>query len=196
MAVWLVAIVALGALLVERQSAARLRKELFALRASNVSEMPLLKQRTSAYEGLMGHVALGDGVGLSGTDHNGDSTSFYPRHAVGRTLLYSIVPTCPSCWQAVPFLNALDASGSCDVRVLAIAVGDTPSFVRADSGRTRFDVLFNASGALWEALPIAVPSSAVLIGEHGRLEALWPGGPSGLPTAEILGILGPKCAVT
>lgn len=194
-AVWLVAIASLVALLVERQLTNSLRKDLIALHTGAAIDASSLKRRVKSYEGLIGHIAFTEEITLRGIGRDGDSSFFNPRQEAGRTLLYSIVPNCASCWDAIPFLNTLNASEACDVRVLAIVVGDAATFNRADEGRTGFDVLLGASGQLWYALPLDIPSSAALIGQHGRLEGLWPGSPAGLPTGEILGRLEPKCAV-
>jgi hypothetical protein len=146
-----------------------------------------------AVEGLIGRIALTEGISLQWRDPYGFAVAIDPVHQTGRTLLYTIVPQCASCWQAVPFLNALHDSAGCAVRVFGIVVGDRASFTLADSGRTRFPIVFGASGELWEALPLAVPSSTALIGHHGKVEGLWPGSPNGFPSGEVEKLLGPQC---
>ena len=179
----------------ERRFAASLQRQLDSAKIQSASIRTVLRLKLRGYQRLAGHVQLADGMQLRGIDGSGQEILFHPARERGRTLPYSIVPDCPSCWAPLPYLNAVAADSDCTVRIVAIIAGDTASFRRADHGQSHISLVFTATGRMWDALPLSPPGSAVLLGDSGRIDHLWPGTPEGLPVSEVAAELGRDCEV-
>ena len=177
----------------ERRIANTLRLQLDTLRVRSSATITDLTLKAGGYRRLNGYVRLTRDVMLEGTDSNGSDLMLRPLTTAGRTLLYSIVPHCPSCWAPLPFLNAVASSRGCDVQVLVIVVGDSLAFRQVDNGRSHVRLMFDATGSMWNALPLSSPGSTALFGDSGRLDALWPGTPAGFPFQDVAAHLGSQC---
>ena len=174
----------------ERRFAASLQRQLDSAKIQSASMQTVLRLKLRGYQRLAGHVQRADGMRLGGIDGSGQEILFYPARERGRTLLYSIVPDCPSCWAPLPYLNAVAADSDCTVRIVAIVAGDTASFRRADHGQSHISLMFNATGRMWDARSLSLPGSAVLIGDSGRIDHLWPGTAEGLPVSDVASEVG------
>lgn len=183
------------ALLMERRSVTRLRGELLLQLTTASAREAALAKETRIYQNLLGRVYLGPKSLLRGRSVSGETITFVPANERGRTLLYSIVPRCPKCWEPMPYLNAIAREPACHVRVLGLVVGDSASFVVADRGRAKIDLLLGASGELWTDLPLSTPGALVLFGTHGSIDGLWTGTDQTFPIRDVVGMLGEACHI-
>jgi hypothetical protein len=114
-------------------------------------------------------------VALSGESDNGLSI----RLALGRLdyplILYSIDYRCNSCLANIPFLNDLSRLRPCGAQVEGVLLSAVSDTAPTGAPRPDFRLIRNSSGAALTVLPLATPSSAVLLGKGGRYVGYWRG---------------------
>lgn len=111
---------------------------------------------------------------IEGRHLDGSLSSISLQHLVRPTLLYSIDVRCATCLANIPFLNRLTHERPCGLDVYGVIL--TPLRDGLFSAeRPSFPLLGEVRGEALNALPIGIPSSAVLIGEGGSYLKSWRG---------------------
>lgn len=111
------------------------------------------------------------GQGLTGSER-----TFKVGDGKQSTILFSIDPDCPACEAMLPFVDSISQRSECPAQVIGLVIEeghDMAGFVARHS--IEYPVLREASGALWDFLPLGRSPVVAVVSRNGAVRGWWTG---------------------